>query len=67
MSEDKHKEELRRRYMVKAEAIFEAAWAHGEKEGLTLSKNNPERTLQQLDPTRCGGFPFPMANSTIIT
>jgi len=38
MSKEKCKEELRQRYMAKAEAIFEAAWARGEKEALTLSQ-----------------------------
>lgn len=38
MSKNRGKEELRQRYLAKAEAIFEAAWARGEKEGLTLSQ-----------------------------
>lgn len=38
MSKDRSKEELRQRYLAKAEAVFEAAWARGEKEGLTLSQ-----------------------------
>lgn len=46
MSKDKYKEELRRRYMAKAEAIFEAAWARGEAEGLTLSQI--EETVGEL-------------------
>ena len=46
MSKNRSKEELRERYLVKAEAIFEEAWARGEKEGLTLSQI--EETVGEL-------------------
>lgn len=46
MSRDEHKEALRQRYMARAEAVFEAAWARGEKEGLTLSQI--EETVGEL-------------------
>lgn len=46
MSKDKSKAELRQRYLTQAEAIFEAAWARGEKEGLTLSQI--EETVGEL-------------------
>ena len=46
MSKDRSKEELRERYLAKAEAIFEVAWARGEREGLTLSQI--EETVGEL-------------------
>jgi hypothetical protein len=46
VSSEGHKEELRQRYMAKAEAIFEAAWARGEEEGLSLSQI--EETVNEL-------------------
>ena len=46
MSKNRNKEGLRQRYLAKAEAVFEAAWARGEKEGLTLSQI--EETVGEL-------------------
>jgi YgiT-type zinc finger domain-containing protein len=46
VSKKRSKEELRQRYLAKAEAIFEAAWARGEREGLTLSQI--EETVGEL-------------------
>jgi YgiT-type zinc finger domain-containing protein len=46
MSKGTYKEELRQRYMAKAEAIFEVTWARGEGAGLTLSQI--EETVGEL-------------------
>jgi len=46
VSNEKRREELRRRYLAEADAIFEAAWARGEREALSLSEI--EETVNRL-------------------
>lgn len=46
MNKEERKAEMRQRYLTKADAVFEAAWARGETEALDLNKI--EETVNEL-------------------